>query len=136
MSKFRAYGEFELPNLLFTDTRDEAFVAATERLVGEAIAGNPQNIIIEEVKEAEIGDFFDMSDLVSVMRERMAAKMGNDDVFTDENIAKLTAQDDGYLAECLNDVAHNAGVTVDGYIAISRARVENWWIRDPGDADV
>lgn len=131
---FRAYAEDELPNLELRTTKDEALMDAITRITAErGTAGHPPTIIVDEVREPTFSDFFDFRQLMSLMRESMADKIGNDDALTDDAIAKLSAQDDGYIAAALDDVASNTGLRIDGYIVVNRARAERWWVRGSDD---
>lgn len=132
MSQFRAYADYELPNLEFRSTKDEAVTDAIARIVSEVDfkgAARP-DIIVEEVVEASLGDFFDLSDLVSSMRERMHATIGNDDALSDPAALTRLNQSEGALRDKLNEAAAEAGIRIDGYIAINKWRVSDWATSD------
>lgn len=128
MSMFRAYGEEELPNLLFKDNKGDAFDMAVNRLSEEAVVGgHPQKIIIEEVREPKLSDFFDFDDLASVMAENMQARIGNSDAFTDEAIAKLRAKN--LIGPHLDSIAKATEFRIDGYIVVNRFVIDEWWVK-------
>lgn len=135
MNKFRAHGEEELPNLELRGTKDDAFLLAVNRLSEEAVVGeHPQKIVIEELREPKLSDFFDFAHLIGVMRESMASKIGNDDALTDDAVAMLRARNNGAIEETLDDIAELIELRFDGMIVINRWVIDRWWVKDTGDA--
>ena len=113
---FRAFTEDELPHIQFRATRDEALADAVARLP----EGNTESIIIQQVRAPALSDFYDFSDLVSMMRERMQGLIGNDDALssaeTNEAVAKLVDRD---IRTALDAAAGLAALRIDGYIVVN-----------------
>lgn len=135
-TKFRAYGEDELPNLDFRATKDDAFMVAVSRLTAE-LGTDPHKptIIIEEVRDPKLSDFFEFNDLISAMRERMSERIGNDDALTDDNITSLAASAMTSIKVSLDLASETTDLRIDGYLVVNKWRMERWWVKDPGNSD-
>lgn len=131
-AKFRAYAEDELPNLEFRSTQEEALADAIARVSGErALAGShPPVIFVEEVREAKLSDFIEVGQIISLLRENMQEKIGNDDALSDAAVvsALSTAIAPG-LGALLDDDGGQPYLRIDGYIVLSRSRAERWWVQ-------
>lgn len=134
MSKFRAYGRDELPNLMFRDNKDAAILEAKDRLKDEAaLAARTQSIIVEEVRDATLSDFFDFQQLLSLMREIMADKIGNDDALSEgEVIVRMENEASADIAKRLDEAADAVGVRIDGFIVVNRWVLQDWWVKRDG----
>ena len=110
----RAYVAGQLPSIEFRATEAEAIETALLTVPDDV---RPVNLIVERVRTAELGDFFDFSDLASVMSERMASMIGNDDALSRpevlDAIAKLVDRD---IRTSLTAAAGLAGMRIDGFI--------------------
>lgn len=126
MSQFRAHAPYELPNMEFRSTKDEAVADAMARVYRK---GEPvPDIIVQEVTEPNLGDFFSFDDMVSSMRERMAEKIGNDDALSDSNaVAMLMVNTEGLIREVLNDYySESDDIRIDGYLVLNTWTVKDW----------
>jgi len=133
-TQFRAYAEDELPNIEFRSTGDEALIDAIGRATAErSLDGKYAAIIVEEVREATLSDFFDFDQLVSLMRESMQELIGNDDAFTEEAMAALRPWASAAIDDALDTAAEHADLRIDGFIVVSRQRAERWWIKAGDD---
>lgn len=128
-SKFRAYTEDELPNLEFRGTKEEALADAVARAVADGLVRHPHppDIIVEEVRDATLSDFLDASQVVSLMREVMQEKIGNDDALSDGAISTgIATAIQTHVGPVLDATASDLGVRIDGYITISKYVSRNW----------
>jgi len=125
-TKFRAYTEDELPNIEFRSTKEEALADAVARAVadGAMMLPHPPNIVVEEVREAFLTDFFDAGQLVSMMRESMQEMIGNDDALSEPS--KLIAELQSEIEPIIMHAANMAGIRIDGYITISKYTSRDW----------
>lgn len=117
---FRAYREETLPGIEFQATRDEAIehLLRMERDDPDAAARHP--MVVEQVRVPNLGDFFNFGDLVSVMRERMASMIGNDDALSDASVNDAVAKlADADIRLALTAAAGLAGMRIDGYIVVT-----------------
>lgn len=128
--KFRAYTEDELPNLEFRSTKEEALADAVARAIGDGTMGLPipLGIIVEEVRDAVMMDFIDGSQIVSLVREAMQEKIGNDDALSDSAVAAAFAEGiERVIGGGINEVHVSSGARIDGYIVIAKYINRDWW---------
>lgn len=123
MSQFRAHAAFELPNLEFRKTKDEAVADAMERLKGSLEYGKLPNIIVQEVIEPKLSDFFSSTDMVSAMRERMQGAIGNDDALSDpDTMLRIIHEAEPKINEALDAI----DIRIDGYLVVNTWTVKDW----------
>jgi len=79
----------------------------------------PSGAIIEQVRTPLLGDFLRTEDVVSIIREGMASRIGNDDALTNEVIAVL----DGKIPD-MASVLNELDVRIDGYHIIHAERIK------------
>lgn len=92
----------------------------------DELASLTARIVVCEVRPATLSDFFVEDDLISVLRDRMVTRIGNDDALSliDESLLmEIKTRIDNQLDE----IAESHNIRVDGLIVVKRqvARREN-----------
>lgn len=124
--KFRAYEPDDLPHLEFASTKDEAIADALARSENTA-----RELIVEQVRDPVLSDFLVPMDLISSLREAMAARIGNDDALSDGAVVeRLLAAATEDITAVLDDAAERIDLRIDGFLV-----VQSWNVITKVDGD-